>query len=83
MAVVKASLVKKSGNDITTCYPASSSDVIMHDETLNLTVKDVLDVVVESVDVIEERLPNTGVYLKDANNNIVTDPSGTGVVALV
>ena len=83
MAVVKASLVKKSGNDMITCYPASSSDVIMHDEALNLTVKDVLDVVVESVDVIEERLPNTGVYLKDADNNIVTDPSGTGVVALV
>ena len=83
MAVVKASLVKKSGNHKITWYPASSSDVIMHDETLNLTVKDVLDVVVESVDAIEERLPNTGVYLKDANNNIVTDPSGTGVVALV
>jgi hypothetical protein len=81
MTVVKANLVKKSGKDIVVCYPASTSDVIKHDGTL--TVKDVLDAIVDSVDQIEERMPNIGVYMTDENNKVITDESGTGVVALL
>lgn len=81
MVVKKINLMKKSGKDVLNYYPASSSDVIVYKESL--TVKDVLDAVVDSVEQIENRLASNGVYMINSNGEIITDESGTGLVEIL
>ena len=81
MNVKKIKLVKKNGEDAYTYHPASSADVIKYGDSL--TVQDVLDAIVDSVEQIENRLVSTGVYMVDSNGEIITDESGTGLVELL
>ena len=81
MVIKKINLVKKNGGDIINCYPASSSDVITYEASL--TVKDVLDAIVDSVEQIENRLVSNSVYMTDGNGNIIRDEAGTGLVELL
>ena len=61
MVIKKINLVKKSGEDICTYHPKSSADVIVYEESL--TVQDVLDAIVDSVEQIENRLASSSVYM--------------------
>lgn len=81
MVVRKINLVKKSGENIVNYYPASSADVIKYEDSL--TVQDVLDAIVDSVEQIENRLASNSVYMVNNNGEIVTDESGTGLVELL
>lgn len=81
MVIRKINLVKKSGEDVYNYYPASSSDVIAYEQSL--TVKDVLDAIVDSVEQIENRLSSSGVYMVNNKGEIITDESGTGLVELL
>ena len=82
MVVKKINLLKKdSGGNIVNYYPASCADVIKYEDTL--TVKDVLNAIVDSVENIENRLNRSGIYMVDSNGNIITDESGTGLVELI
>jgi hypothetical protein len=81
MVIKKINLVKKNGENIINCYPASSSDVITYEESL--TVKDVLDAIVDSVEQIENRLSSNTVYMVDKNGEIIRDAAGTGLVELL
>ena len=81
MIVKKINLTKKNDGEVCNYYPASSADVIKYEETL--TVQDVLDAIVDSVEQIESRLISKGVYMVDSNGNIITDESGIGLVELL
>lgn len=81
MVVKKINLMKKSGENILNYYPASSSDVIVYEQSL--TVKDVLDAIVDSVEQIENRLLASGVYMVDNTGEIITDEHGTGLVGIL
>lgn len=82
MVVKKINLFKKDGEDIINFYPASSSDVVKYESSL--TVKDVLDAIVDSVEQIENRLVGANtVYMVDSNGEIITDESGIGLVELL
>lgn len=82
MIIKRINLVKKNGENVYNYHPASSSDVITYEASL--TVKDVLDAIVDSVEQIENRLINTsGVYMVNSNGEIITDESGVGLVELL
>ena len=82
MVIRKVNLVKKEGTKSYNYYPTSSADVIMYEQTL--TVQDVLDAIVDSVEQIENRLiPSNTVYMVDSNGEIIRDASGTGLVELL
>ena len=81
MVVKKINLAKKSGENVFNYYPKSSADVIVYEESL--TVHDVLDAIVDSVEQIENRLANGGVYMTNNKGEIITDESGIGLVELL
>ena len=81
MIIKKINLVKKSGENLYNYYPASSSDVITYEESL--TVKDVLDAIVDSVEQIENILSSNSVYMVNNKGEIITDESGVGLVELL
>ena len=81
MIIRKINLVKKIGENAYNYYPASSSDVIVYEESL--TVKDVLDAIVDSVEQIENRLASSGVYMVNSRGQIMTDEAGIGLVELL
>ena len=81
MVVKKINLFRKDGENVVNYHPASSSDVIIYQSSL--TVKDVLDAIVDSVEQIENRLASNSVYMVDSNGAIMTDKSGTGLVELL
>lgn len=81
MIIRKVNLVKKANENIFTYHPVSSSDVIMYDDTL--TVKEVLDAIVDSVEQVENRLQGKNVYMKDSNGTVIQDESGTGLVEIL
>ena len=81
MIIKKINLVKKSGENTYNYYPASSSDVITYEESL--TVKDVIDSIVDSVDQIENKLARNNIYMVNSSGEIITDESGTGLVELL
>ena len=81
MVIRKINLVKKSGEDIINCYPASSSDIITYEGSL--TVKDVLDAIVDSVEQIENRLVSNSIYMTNSKGEILRDEAGTGLVELL
>lgn len=81
MIVKKINLVKKSGGNTYNFYPASSSDIVIYEESL--TVKDVLDAIVDSVEQIENRLASNSVYMINNKGEILTDETGVGLVELL
>lgn len=81
MVIRKINLMKKSGENICNFYPASSADVITYEESL--TVQDVLDAIVDSVDQIENRLSSNSVYMVNNSGTVITDNSGLGLVELL
>ena len=82
MAIIKKiNLVKKSGENIYAYHPASSADVIAYESSL--TVKDVLDAIVDSVEQVENRLNSNSVYMTDSNGEIMRDESGVGLVEVL
>lgn len=81
MVIRKINLVKKSGENVYNYHPASSADVIIYEESL--TVQDVLDAIVDSVEQIENRLASSSVYMTNSSGEIITDESGTGLVELL
>ena len=81
MVVKKISLAKKDGNNLVTYHPASSADVIAYGQSL--TVNDVLDAIVDSVEQIENKLLSNSVYMVDSKGKIITDESGIGLVELL
>lgn len=81
MVIRKINLVKKSGENILKFHPASSADVVIYEDTL--TVQDVLDAIVDSVEQIENRLVSNSVYMTDGTGKVITDESGVGLVELL
>ena len=81
MVITKINLLQKNGENVHKYYPASSSDVIEYEDTL--TVKDVLDAIVDSVEQIENRLAGKSVFMCDKNGEIIRDESGIGLVELL
>ena len=81
MVVKKINLTQKNGEEVINFHPASSSDVIAYEQSLS--VKNVLDAIVDSVEQIENRLSSDGVYMVDNKGTIMTDESGTGLVELL
>ena len=81
MVIKKINLVQKHGENTYNYYPASSADVISYEASL--TVQDVLDAIVDSVEQIENRLISNSVYMTDSNGEIITDESGVGLVELL
>ena len=81
MVIRKISLVKKVGENVCNYHPASSADVIIYEQSL--TVQDVLDAIVDSVEQIENRLVSNSVYMTNSNGEIITDESGIGLVELL
>lgn len=82
MVIRKINLAKKSGENIVNYHPATSSDVVTYEDSL--TVKDVLDAIVDSVEQIENRLIGTGgVYMVNNSGKIITDESGIGLVEIL
>ncbi len=82
MVAKKIKLVKKSGENTFACYPVSSADLIMYDETL--TVAEVLNAIIDSVDQVENRLQaGKSLYLRDSNGAIMYDESGIGIVGIL
>lgn len=81
MVIKKINLVKKSGENVYSVHPASSADVITYEQSL--TVQDVLDAIVDSVEQIENRLASSSVYMTNSSGEIITDESGTGLVELL
>ena len=81
MVVKKINLTQKSGDEVINFHPASSSDVITYEQSLS--VKNVLDAIVDSVEQIENRLSSNSVYMVDSKGEILTDESGTGLVELL
>lgn len=81
MVAKKIKLVKKSGENTFACYPVSSADLIMYDETL--TVAEVLNAIIDSVDQVENRLQAGSLYLRDSNGAIMYDESGIGIVGIL
>lgn len=81
MVIKKINLYKKSGENIYNYHPASSASVITYEASL--TVQDVLDAIVDSVEQIENRLASGGVYMTNSKGEIITDESGTGLVELL
>lgn len=81
MVVKKINLVKKNGENTYNYHPASSADVISYEQSL--TVQDVLDAIVDSVEQIENRLISNSVYMVNSNGEIITDDSGTGLVEIM
>ena len=82
MTIKKITLAKKEGDNVFSYHPASSADVITY--TGSLTVQDVLDAIVDSVEQIENRLTNTNsVYMVDSNGEIIKDESGIGLVEIL
>lgn len=81
MVVRKINLVKKDGGNTYNYHPASSADVIIYEASL--TVQDVLDAIVDSVEQIENRLASSSVYMTNNNGEIIRDESGIGLVELL
>ena len=81
MIVRKINLVKKHGENVYNYHPASSSDVIIYEESLS--VKDVLDAIIDSVEQVENRLSSTSVYMVNNKGEVITDEYGIGLVELL
>lgn len=81
MIIKKINLVKKSGENLYNYHPVSSASVIMYEASL--TVQDVLDAIVDSVEQIENRLASSGVYMTNSSGEIITDESGIGLVEIL
>ena len=73
--------MKKSGENVYKYHPASSADVITYEESL--TVQDVLDAIVDSVEQIENRLASSSVYMTNSKGEIMRDEAGIGLVELL
>jgi len=80
MAAVKVELYKKNGNAVQNYYPKSSADIIDYN---GLSVEEVIDAVVDSVDTIENRLQGRSIYMKNSSGDIITDDAGTGLVEIL
>ena len=81
MVIKKVNLVKKNGGNVVTYHPASSANVITYESSLS--VKDVLDAIVDSVEQIENRLISNSVYMTNSKGEILRDASGIGLVELL
>lgn len=81
MVIRKIDLVKKTGEDVVTYHPTSSADVITYEQSLS--VGDVLDAIVDSVEQIENRLSSKSVYMVNSSGEVMTDASGIGLVELL
>lgn len=81
MVIKKINLMQKNGDEVVNYHPTSSSDVITYEQSLS--VKTVLDAIVDSVEQIENRLVSDSVYMVDSNGTILTDESGIGLVELL
>ena len=81
MVIKKINLVKKNGGNIYNYHPASSADVIVYEASLS--VQDVLDAIVDSVEQIENRLVGNSVYMTNNKGEIICDEFGTGLVELL
>lgn len=81
MVIKKINLVKKSGENIYNYHPVSSADVITYEASLS--VHDVLDAIVDSVEQIENRLVSNSVYMVNSRGEVITDESGIGLVELL
>lgn len=61
MIVKKINLVKKNGDKLYKCHPASSADVIEYEGSL--TVKDALDTIIETIENIENILASNNITM--------------------
>ena len=81
MVVKKINLVKKQGENICSFHPTSSADVIKYGNSL--TVENVLDAIVDSVEQIENRLASSTIYMTNSKGEIIRDEAGVGLVELL
>lgn len=81
MVVKKINLVKKNGSDVYKFHPESNSNVIIYEDSL--TVRDVLDAIVDSVEQIENRLASNSVYMTNSKGEIIKDEAGIGLVEIL
>lgn len=63
MTIKKINLVKKNGEELYKCHPASSADVIEYEDSL--TVKDALDSIIESIENIENILASNNITMNN------------------
>ena len=77
---LKVKLAKKINGTLQVIRPNTDAEVVVYDDSL--TVKDVLDALVDAVDNIESSLYLDTVYITTADGSIVTDDGGTGTVAV-
>lgn len=81
MTIKKTKLAKKVGKDIFCCYPETSANVVTYD---TLTVQEVLDAIIDSVDQVENRLNGSkNVYMRDKAGAILKDSQGTQLVEIL
>jgi hypothetical protein len=81
MIVRKVRIAKKIGDDTYAYHPESDASVIIYED--NLSVKDALDSIVESIEEIENTLTSINVYMQDDDGSMLTDMSGVGLVRLL
>ena len=76
----KFTLFAKINDRLASIYPKTIADNVMYDE--NNTVKDVLDSIVAEITRLEKILSIDSVYIRDDNNVLLDDGSGSNLVAV-
>ena len=76
----KFTLFAKINNQLASIYPKTIADNVMYDETN--TVKDVIDSIIAEITRIEKILSIDSVYIRDNNNILLDDGSGSNLVAV-